>query len=83
MGQCCCNPNGCSVPDDFVIYGSQFTAPTEYANPFLKGRYRITLRGVYRLQFGVDWELLTGGGFKILIPGFAIQPDTVIDGEFY
>lgn len=77
---CCCNN---AVADDFQVFGSEFTSPNEYKNQFLKGRMRLTLRGVKRLDFKTDWEFLPDGGFKILIPGFAVTTDVVIEGEFY
>ncbi len=79
MGDKGCKEN----TNDWTIYGTEFTAPTEYANKFLHGRYRITLRGVKRLDFGIDWEKLPNGGFKILIPGFNATSDLAIEGEFY
>lgn len=81
MCQCC--SNSANLPDDWSVYGTQFTAPTEYANSFLQGRYRIILSGVKRLDLGIDWEKISGGGFKIMIPGFSVTPDTLIQGEFY
>ncbi len=82
---CQCNSCGCSqIKDDFYVYGNQFTSPTEYANPFLEGRYRLTYTGFKKLVFGIDWEFIsgTGGGFRILLPGFS-NVDARLEGEFY
>lgn len=75
----CCNKLG----NDFFVFGKDFTAPTEYANPFLKGRYRLTYTGVRKLKHGLEWEYLPNGGFKILLVGFAATPEISIEGEFY
>lgn len=80
-----CQNNCCGCPqirDDFYVYGNQFTSPTEYANQFLIGRYRLTYTGFKKLVFGIDWEQISGGGFRILLPGFS-NTDARIEGEFY
>ena len=79
---CCCNSNG-NVQDDFVVYGTQFTTPTEYANPFLKGRFRIEMRGLGTLTRKVEWDYLPDGGLKILLAGFVVTPEALFHGEFY
>lgn len=80
---CCCNQSGNSSSEDFTIYGNQFTAPKEYANSFLKGRFRIYLRGVGFLTKNVEWQPITDGGFAILIPGWVVTNDIIINGQFY
>lgn len=77
----CCNCN--DISEDFIIYGTQFTTPTEYANPFLKGRFRIYMRGVGFLTKDVEWGFLSEGGFAILIPGWVVTSDVIINGQFY
>lgn len=77
---CCCG--NAEIKDDFYVYGTMFTSPDEYSNPFLKGRYRLTYTGFKKLVFGTDWIVLTGGGFKILLAGFS-NVDCRIELEFY
>jgi hypothetical protein len=78
-----CNNCCIELKDDFVIYGSQFTSSNEYKNPFLKGRFRLKMRGFESLAYKTEWDYLEEGGFKILIPTFQITPETIIIGEFY
>lgn len=78
---CCCNSN--NTNEDFIVYGTQFTSPTQYANPFLKGRFRIYLRGVGFLTKGVEWDFLPDGGFCILIAGWVVTSDIIFNGHFY
>jgi len=78
---CCCKN---SVPDDLWIYGNMFTSPTEYANPLLKGRFRLKMRGIESLTRGLEWDYLENGGFKIfVVPAWAVNPDVKILIEFY
>lgn len=80
---CCCNNGGNSISEDFVVYGTQFTSQTEYANSFLKGRFRVYMRGLGFLTRGVEWDFIETGGFKIIIAGFVVTPETIITGQFY
>lgn len=77
----CCN--NCQLPDDVVIYGNNFTSSTQYKNPFLKGRYRLELRGTGTLIRSVEWDYLPEGGFQIMIPSFSVTPDVIIILKFY
>ena len=70
------------VPDDFVVYGYQFESSTDYVNPFLKGRYRLSYRGIGDLIGKVEWEYLEGGGFRIN-PPLAVANESIFTGEFY
>lgn len=80
---CCCNQNG-NTGEDVWIYGHQFTSPTEYANPLLKGRYRLKMRGIESLIRKEEWDYLEDGGFKIfIVPGWVVSPDVKIAVEFY
>lgn len=79
---CCCNQNG-NANDDLTIYGTQFTSSKDYENPLLKSRYRLYLRGVGFLTKGVEWSTLTDGGFGILIPGWAVTSDIIVNIQFY
>ncbi len=79
---CCCNEN--AKGEDLWVYGSQFTSPTEYANPLLKGRFRLKMRGLESLIRKIEWDYLEEGGFKIfIVPGWAVAGDTKIAVEFY
>lgn len=80
---CCCNQNNFLLNEDFIVYGTQFTSATDYANQFLQGRFRLKLRGMGDLIKGIEWDVLETGGFKILIPSFAVTNDVVIIGQFY
>lgn len=80
---CICTTNG-SIGEDVWIFGTMFTSPTEYANPFLKGRFRLKMRGIEGLCRETEWDYLPGGGFKIfLVPGWIVSPDVKITVEFY
>lgn len=78
----CCNCTDL-MKDDFTIYGTQFTSPKEYSNEFLKGRFRLYLRGIGFLTKGVEWDYLSTGGFGILIAGWVVTSDTIVNGHFY
>jgi len=81
---CCCNQNGNAITDDIWIFGNQFTSPTEYSNPLLKGRFRLKMRGEESLIRITEWDYLDEGGFKIfLVPGWVVTPDVKILIEFY
>lgn len=79
---CCCQ-NGFNTQEDFTVYGTQFTTSKEYGNPFLKGRYRIYMRGLGFLTKGIEWDYLPEGGFVILIAGFVVTPEALFTGNFY
>lgn len=80
---CCCNQNT-NNGEDLWVYGTQFTSPTEYANPLLKGRFRLKMRGQESLIRKIEWDYLEGGGFFIcIVPGWVVTPDVKISIEFY
>lgn len=80
---CCCQ-NGTNIMEDCWVFGNNFTSPSQYANPLLKGRYRLKMRGLESLIRGVEWDYLAEGGFSIFItPGWECTADTKILIEFY
>lgn len=88
MSCSCKNSSNCSnCPNDFVIYGTMFTSSTEYANPFLTGRYRIYFQGLKWLIYGTDWQYIDDvnktGGVKIIMAGYSVTPDTIFFCQFY
>lgn len=80
---CCCNVSNGSIGEDVWVYGNMFTSPTEYSNPFLKGRFRVKMRGIESMTRGSEWDYLETGGFKILIPGWQTSSDVKIVIEYY
>jgi hypothetical protein len=82
---CCCNQNGnANHGEDLWVFGHQFTSQTEYANPLLKGRFRIKMRGMESLVRGSEWDYLQGGGFFICITiGWVVTNDVKLLIEFY
>jgi len=79
---CCCNNNS-SGKEDFIIYGNEFSSSKEYKNNFLTGRFRLYMRGLGFLNRGTEWDYLEGGGFTILLAGWSVATDVVINGQFY
>lgn len=80
---CCSIIKFTNAPDDFTVYGSQFTTPNSYVNAFLKGRFRLFLQGTKKLIYKTDWDYGDNGGFIILIPSYSVTPDTIFCGEYY
>jgi len=54
------------------VRGVEFASAREYLNPDLAGKlYEVFLNDTpIFLDFGVDWEYIPSGGFRILMPNF-------------
>lgn len=79
---CCCNNN--ANTEDVWVFGHQFTSTTQYANPLLRGRYRVKMRGLGFLIRGSEWDYLPNGGFEIfVVPGWVVTNDVKILVQFY
>lgn len=72
------------LPNDMFLKKEDFKSPSEYKNPLMMCmRFRIFLDGDVQLQPTIQWDYIDGGGFKILIPNFEMQDDTLIIVQFY
>ena len=74
-----------SIPAPFAplknpILSSDFTTTMSYLNASLKGRtYQLFLNDSPGfLQYGIQWQYNSAGGFDILIPNFSAALDNVI-----
>lgn len=74
----------CCLPLDLFLRKGDFSSPNSYQNKIMKGmRFRVLLDRHIVLEPGIEWEVLTSGGFQILISGWEIGDDTVMVIEFY